>query len=69
MVAVLKSQMSDRKIPIRSILDSYRYFFAEIFMCKKQRFINDYVPFYKRSYSRLPFLLVQEFSLYSLKIQ
>ena len=30
MVAVLKSQMSDRKIPIRSILDSYRYFFAEI---------------------------------------
>ena len=27
MVAVLKSQMSDREIPIRSIFDSYRYFF------------------------------------------
>lgn len=27
MAAVLKSQMSDREIPIRSIFDSYRHFF------------------------------------------
>ncbi len=54
MAAVLKSQMSDREIPIRSILDSYRYFFeleyTIITSIKLARIILQSLDFYAKTW-------------------